>query len=120
MFTIACKNFKNDDNTDNIFEYYQKNKNDETSIGESQYCVPLHKIKIKRLCSQPNVIIISISIKGVLLTRGNGTMSNFKLTSSKYLTVKVINKYGASVHVNLTVDVNNISNYNKYYTHFIN
>lgn len=45
-------------------------------------------------------------------------MSNIKLTSSKYLTVKAINKHGASVQVNLTADVNNASNYNKYYRHF--
>ncbi|VVC44103.1 PKD/REJ-like domain,EGF-like, conserved site,EGF-like domain,PLAT/LH2 domain [Cinara cedri] len=74
LFTISCMNFTNENNTENTFEYYQKNKYDETSLG-------------------------------VLLIRGNRTMTNLKLTSSKYLTVKVINKFGASTQVNLTVDV---------------
>lgn len=34
LFTISCTNFNDDNNTENIFEYYQKNKNDETSIGK--------------------------------------------------------------------------------------
>lgn len=34
LFTISCLNFNNDNNTENMFEYYQKNKNDETFIGK--------------------------------------------------------------------------------------
>lgn len=30
LFTITCNNFKNQ----NIFEFYQKNKNDETAMGK--------------------------------------------------------------------------------------
>jgi hypothetical protein len=33
-------------------------------------------------------------------------MTNIKLTSSNNLTVKIVNKYGASIKENLTVNVN--------------
>jgi len=49
-----------------------------------------------------------MSVKGVLLNRGNGTMIDFKLTSSKKLTVVAINKYGASVQKTLIVNVRNV------------
>jgi len=50
----------------------------------------------------------SFFVIGVLLKWGNGTMSHFKLSSSNTVTIIALNKYGASVQQNLTVNVNNI------------
>lgn len=33
LFNISCAGFRNENNMKNIFEYYQNNKNDETTMG---------------------------------------------------------------------------------------
>lgn len=49
-----------------------------------------------------------IEIVGVLLYRGKDAMINFKLSCSKHLTVRKINKQGITADVNLLVDVSSI------------
>lgn len=34
LFTISCINLRNQINGNNIYEYYQKNKNDDAAIGK--------------------------------------------------------------------------------------
>lgn len=54
------------------------------------------------------IIYYLIEIKGVLLYRGYDTMVNVKLSCSKHLTVRKINKHGITADVNLLVDVSNM------------
>lgn len=59
--------------------------------------------------------LIYFPIKGVLLYGGTGILDNFKLTSSNYLIVNVINVYAASVKVNLVANVKYYIEYSKLY-----
>lgn len=34
LFSITCVNFGNEDSSENNFEYYQKNKNDDSTVGK--------------------------------------------------------------------------------------
>lgn len=110
LFSISCISIINEMNDKDIYEYYQKSKNDDAAIGNMLIKCKL-KLKYNRNNTFRNIFILPnliLNIIGVLLDRGYGSLTDFMLTSSNNFTVKIINPHGASIQVHLVASVNNI------------
>lgn len=59
LFSIFCTEVKNENNMENSFEYYQKNKNDEASMGN---IILINDNTVCKILSLPNLIVIHRSI----------------------------------------------------------